>query len=201
MRLLTVLATALALLFLSAPANAQVINGCIMSNGTLKVADVCGNNETPISLNVPGQGLTVFDRNGEPIGLWAGPSRSGDPDGMLVFLPDVGVIIPVHLLLGRIIENPPSHLQYFMESDCSGDPFMAQPATVQSVFGVTGPEVLFLVSGVIEEVELVAARGAVDGCDVLGVTITRFMARATEITEAELGFPRPAPLYVGLPPE
>ncbi len=103
--------------------------------------------------------------------------------------------------MGRIIENPPSHLQYFMESDCSGDPFMAQPATVQSVFGVTGPEVLFLVSGVIEEVELVAARGAVDGCDVLGVTITRFMARATEITEAELGFPRPAPLYVGLPPE
>ena len=40
MRLLTVLATALALLFLSAAASAQVINGCIKSNGTLKIVSV-----------------------------------------------------------------------------------------------------------------------------------------------------------------
>ena len=50
-RLLTVLASTLALLFLGTAANAQVINGCIKSNGTLKIADTCSARETPISWN------------------------------------------------------------------------------------------------------------------------------------------------------
>ena len=51
---LTVLAATLVLLFLSAAASAQVINGCIKSNGTLKIADTCSARETPISWNVQG---------------------------------------------------------------------------------------------------------------------------------------------------
>ena len=30
-----------------APASAQLINGCIKSNGTLKIADTCSARETP----------------------------------------------------------------------------------------------------------------------------------------------------------
>ena len=57
MRLLTVLATVVALVFLSATATAQVINACLKPNGTLKVVSApgdCASNETPISWNVQG---------------------------------------------------------------------------------------------------------------------------------------------------
>ena len=85
-----VLATALALLFLSTAASAQVINGCIKSNGTLKIAETCANNETPISWNVQGpkgdmgdsgmdgapgaaaEVLHVLDRNRRSVGIFAG---------------------------------------------------------------------------------------------------------------------------------
>ena len=56
-KIVTFLTITLALLLVSEAASAQVIDGCIKPNGTLKVVTApgsCGNNEMPISWNVQG---------------------------------------------------------------------------------------------------------------------------------------------------
>ena len=57
MRIPTLLLIALAICLIGTAASAQVIHGCIKSNGTLKVVPApgtCGNNEAPISWNQQG---------------------------------------------------------------------------------------------------------------------------------------------------
>ena len=73
MRTLTTAALGVVLVGLLTPraVSAQVINGCIKANGTLKVISVpgnCGNNETPISWNVQG-----------PKGDMGDPGMDGEP--------------------------------------------------------------------------------------------------------------------------
>jgi hypothetical protein len=151
-RLFADLAVTLVALAFASAASAQVINGCIKTNGTLKIvtgpAD-CSARETPISWNqqgpqgepgpagepgLPGEPgaeaevLHVFDNNGVDVGIYAGAdavfSVEGKPWHYRVYLPDSEVMLFVRALDG--VQSLQDVWYYFESTDCTGDAYARQ---------------------------------------------------------------------------
>lgn len=158
---------------LSSVASAQVINGCIKNNGTLKiVADLaqCSSRDTPISWNqqgVPGTDgmdgadglngmdgsdakvLHVFDRNGVDIGIYASgkeggsPNRISNPFNFEVYLPDHAVTFHVSAEDGVNVLSVTTEY-LFTDPNCVTTPFVTVAGRLlQPTFGA---EDLFVVS-------------------------------------------------------
>ncbi len=157
MRLLCVLATALALVF-SAAASEQVINGCIKTNGTLKIADTCSAREMPISWNV--QGPPGADGTDGTDGMDGGTGPEGPPgptlrvidgagdvlgipyDDRRFFNEEIGASFSIAILLA------PSLLKtlFFDAPGCTGQAYMdlftsEEPTPLNTVFGPWPAEV------------------------------------------------------------
>ena len=214
MRLLTLLLAALAICLCSAAASAQVIHGCIKSNGTLKVVDnpeQCGNNETPISWNVQGppgadgadgqdgmdgsdgsdaEVLRVFDVNGRELGT------SWGTDG--VSLPGIG-IVRANTLSGRVTQA----IVWFEDATCTGQAYMQvdfagfvgiEQSDNRYFVGDTGESQIDVLTGGFYSED--ASSGV---CVFFNGQITDVIP-ATEIDPADLGVPWPGPLYVAPAP-
>ncbi len=190
----TALATALALLF-STSASAEVIHACVKPNDTLKVVAApadCGNNETPISLNV-GPQRHVFDGDGRAIGLVAG-------DGVF-YVPGVGKAA-ANFRTGEIRSDRASSA-HFTTDDCTGQAYTSWNAAGFVVARVSGAgPYRYFVGDTGVTNQIVALRSMWEGSDCEpAVFESGSFITATELTADNLGLPWPGPLYVALPPE
>jgi len=220
MRRLTYLAISIGVIigFGQSHASAQVINGCISKNGTLKiVADPsdCSSRETPISWNQQGKVLRVFDRDGTDLGLFVDhvSEETRRPNNTYrVLLQDSEILVHLEIHSGELI--PRTHGIFFDEPACQGIAYVRQDGT-----GFRPPPGELFTNEEIQNAVrfFVGERGA----PVRPVTLLSSLSNqcresssippavvpavpVNEVSLSDLGLdaaPFPAPLYVGLPPE
>ena len=201
--------------FGNSSASAQVINGCVSKNGTLKVVSDpsdCTSRETPISWSQKGKALRVFDRDGTHLGLFVDYESRGNPrsNSYRVFLEDSEVVVHLGIPSGDL--RPRVHEIWFDEPACQGIAYVTQDGDEFRV----PPGELFTNDDEIQEGPVRYFIGE-RGVPIRPVTLLSLFSNtcggsmtvlpvipANEVSLSDLGLdaaPFPAPLYVGLPPE
>lgn len=199
-------------------ASAQVINGCIKGNGTLKiVADPsdCSSRETPISWSQKGKPLRVFDRDGTDLGLFVdhvSDETLRPNNSYRVLLEDSEVVVHLDIPSGDL--RPRVHGIFFDEPACQGIAHLIQDGDEFRV----PPGELFTNDDEIQDGPVRYFIGE-RGVPIRPVTLLSLLSNtcggsipptvlpvipANEVSLSDLGLdaaPFPAPLYVGLPPE
>ncbi len=207
---------------LSSGASAEVINGCIKSNGTLKVvADLsqCSSREAPISWNVQGPKGDMGDpgMDGEPGP--AGPSlRALDGAGNVLglhasglagsggtfLIEDLGLLVPYELARGDIHPRE----VYFNLPECGGPAFIGAqqpPIYANYLLGqfTLAPIPRFLVTGTEIQVgeQPHVSRYASNTCVAATGTLTKWLQAEPFAGTLPFTIPVPGPIHIGLPPE
>lgn len=222
----SLVALVVALLLKPLGASAQIIYGCIKSNGALKVVTSptnCAAKETRISWSQvgpqgppgaegppgpegrPGPTLSLFDSSGHEIGLLVGPLafEPGNvaPGSYEVYLPSSGLTIAIDSF-GRIDPYPRATVFYFEQQDCQGQAYLWNEKLIGSrVYCLEGGSETcgnrFFVTNRSEAANVYVLSSASPNCNNLGRIVERAIP-ADEISLGDLGltFPLPTPLYI-----
>lgn len=198
---------AVAVLFPARPAASEVVHACIAPGGSLRIAGGpgdCRRRETPVSWHTSGPRLAVFDASGDLVGPLI--DREGDDGSSLrTFLPGIGEALL--FVRNGMLTRTGSHPQLvYEEIGCTGPAYTEDVWAGRVAFAGQNPSApgRLWVGDVQEPPRSVGfvsewvSSGLGPGMCVNGPGAASAMIPATEIDAADLGLPRPAPLYVDL---